>query len=251
MTGQEPIVMTINVSGESVHGSKEIHPSVESALGGRGRSCFPGSEDETSITGSAKKKKNKHKRSSPVPKVISFSMRQPPGSMVKDYSWMLDDGPGGPIPDQSNPKVILVDDDPHEGDKTFTHSQILGNPFLNPGDIMAGPHCHSQTQSSNQYSGESGDGNEFCSLVQTTDCMIPLSMVNQDNNPHSEILSNDDFAVPKGGYPAPYIPEGFPVLFIPKPRAPGMIICGYSHTSPWDHPLNCRGHSYTEGSDKD
>ena len=29
-----------------------------------------------------------------------------------------------------------------------------------------------------------------------------------------------------------------------------MIICGYSHTSPRDHPLNCQGHSYTEGSDK-
>ena len=76
-------------------------------------------------------------------------MRQPPGSMVKNYSWMLDDGPGGPIPDQSNPKVILVDDDPHGGDKTLTHSWILGNPFLNPGDIVAGSHGHNQTQSSN------------------------------------------------------------------------------------------------------
>ena len=75
-------------------------------------------------------------------------------------------------------------------------------------------------------------------------------MVNQDNDPHSEILSNNDFAVPEGGYPAPYVPEGFPGLFLPKPRAPGMIICGYSHTSLQDHPLNCWGHSYTEGHDK-
>ena len=80
--------------------------------------------------------------------------------------------------------------------------------------------------------------------------MIPLSMVNQDNDPHSQILSNDDFAVPKGGYSAPHVLEGFPGLFLPKPRAPGVIICGYSHTSPQDHPFNCRGHSYTEGSNK-
>ena len=134
--------MTINISGASVHGSKDIHPSVEPALGVRERSCSPGSDHETSITGSIikKKKKKKHKRSSPVPKVISFTVHQP--SMVKDYSWMLDDEPSGPIPDQSNPKVILVDDDPHEGNKTSAHSQFLRNPFLNPGDIVAGPHSH-------------------------------------------------------------------------------------------------------------
>ena len=178
-------------------------------------------------------------------------MCQPPGSMVKDYSWMLDNKPSRPIPDQSNPKVILVDDDPCEGDKTSTHSQFLGNPFLNPGDIVAGPHSHNRAQSSGQSWGRSDNSNEgFCNFVQTTDGMISLSMVNQDNDPHSEILSNDDFAVPKGGYPAPYVPEGFPGLFLPKPRTPGMIICGYSHTSLRDHPLNCWGHSYTEGCDK-
>ena len=162
---------------------------------------------------------------------------------------MLDDEPSGPIPNQSNPKVILVDDNPREGDKTSTRSQFLGNPFLNPGNIVAGPHGHNQAQGQSQ--GRSDDGNEgFCNLVQTTDGMIPLSMVNQDNDPHSEILSNNDFTVPKGGYLAPYVPEGFPGLFLPKPRAPGVIICGYSHTSLQDHPLNCRGHSYTEGHDK-
>ena len=67
-----------------------------------------------------KKKKKKHKRSSPVPKVVSFTVRQPLGPMVKDYSWMLDDEPSRPIPDQSNPKVILVDDDLQESDKTST-----------------------------------------------------------------------------------------------------------------------------------
>ena len=164
---------------------------------------------------------------------------------------MLDDEPSGPIPNQSNPKVILVDDGPHEGNKTSTCSQFLENPFLNPGDIMAGPHGHNRAQSSRQFWGRNDDGNErFCNLVQTTDGMILLSMVNQDNDPHSEILSNDDFAVPEGGYPAPYVPEGFPGLFLPKPRAPGMIICGYNHTSLLDHPLNCQGHSYTEGCDK-
>ena len=160
-------------------------------------------------------------------------MRRPPGSMVKDYSWMLDDGPGGPIPDQSNPKVILVDY-PHEGDKTFTRSQILGNPFLNPGDIVAGPHGHNRTQSSNQSQGGSGNGNEFCYLVQTTDGMITLSMVNQDNDPHLEILSNDDFAVPKGGYPAPYVPEGFPGLFLQKTK-------GSRHDHLWIQPYQPKG----------
>ena len=91
-------------------------------------------------------------------------------------------------------------------------------------------------------------------------------MMNQDNDSHSEILSNNDFAVPKGGYPAPYVPEGFPEpkgdypapyvpegfpgLFLPKPRAPGMIICGYSHISLQNHPLNYWGHFYTECHDK-
>ena len=209
MTGHEPIVMTINISGASVHGSKDIHPSVEPALGVRERSCSPWPEHETSITGSMKKKKKKkkHKRSSAVPKVISFTVHQPPGSMVKDYSWMLDDEPSGPIPDQSNPKVILVDGDPCEGNKTFAHSEFLGNPFLNPGDIVAGPHGHNRAQSSSQSWGRSDDGNEgFCNLVQTTDDMILLSMLNQDNDPHSEILSNDDFAVPEGGYSAPNVP---------------------------------------------
>ena len=63
---------------------------------------------------------------------------------------MLDDEPSGPIPDQINPKVILVDDDPCEGDKTSAHSQFLGNPFPNPGDIVASPHGHNQAQSSSE-----------------------------------------------------------------------------------------------------
>ena len=90
---------------------------------------------------------------------------------------MLDDEPSRPIPNQSNPKVILVDDNPHEGNKTS--AQFLGNPFLNPGDIVAGPHGHNRAQSSGQSWGRSDDGNEgFSNLVQTTDGMILLSMVN-------------------------------------------------------------------------
>ena len=216
MTGHEPIMMTINVSGTSVHGSKDIHPFVKPVLGVRQRSCSVWSEHETSITGNVrkKKKKKKHKRSSPVIKVISLTVLQPPGPMVKDYSWILHDEPSGPITDQSNPKVSLVDDNPCEDDKTSAQSQFLGNPFLNPADIMAGPHGHNQAQSSGQSQGRRDNGNEgFCNLVQTTDGMILLSMVNQDNDHHSEILSNNDFAVPKGGYPAPYVPESFLVCF--------------------------------------
>ena len=80
--------------------------------------------------------------------------------------------------------------------------------------------------------------------------MIPISEITEDNDPHSEILSNDSFAKPEGGYPAPYIPENFEGLFLSKPRAPGILTCGYFCTSLRDHPLHCQGHSYTEGSEK-
>ena len=65
-----------------------------------------------------------------------------------------------------------------------------------------------------------------------------------------EILSNDSFAEPEGGYPAPYVPEDFKGLFLSKQGAPGILTCGYFHTSLRDHPLHCWGHSYTEGSEK-
>ena len=71
-----------------------------------------------------------------------------------------------------------------------------------------------------------------------------------DNDPLSEVLSTDNFAITKGGYPAPYVPENFQGLFLPKPGAPDSLTCGYHHTSLRDHPLHCWGHSYTEGSDR-
>ena len=80
--------------------------------------------------------------------------------------------------------------------------------------------------------------------------IIPLSMVNADNDPHPEVLSSDNFAVPKGGYPAPYVPENFQGLFLPLLGAPGLLTCRYHRTSLRDHPLHCHGHSYTEGSDR-
>ena len=100
----------------------------------------------------------------------------------------------------------------------------------------------------------SGDGGaqkeEFCTMVQTLEGIVPLSTVTADNDPHSEVLPGGNFDVPKGGYPAPYVLEDFQGLFIPKPGAPGILTCGYHHTSLRDHPLHCQGHSYTEGSDR-
>ena len=100
----------------------------------------------------------------------------------------------------------------------------------------------------------SGDGDaqkeEFCSMVQTLEGFVPLSAVTVDNNPHSKVLSSGNFDVPTGGYPAPYVPENFQGLFMPKPGAPGILTCGYHRTSLRNHPLHCWGHSYTEGGDR-
>ena len=87
-------------------------------------------------------------------------------------------------------------------------------------------------------------------MTQSLEGMIPISEVTEDNDPHSKILSNNSFAEPEGGYPAPYIPENFKGLFLSKLEAPGILTCGYFHTSLRDHPLHCWGHSYTEGSEK-
>ena len=87
-------------------------------------------------------------------------------------------------------------------------------------------------------------------MVQTLEGIVPLSTVTADNDPHSEVLSSGNFDVPKGGYPAPYVPENYQGLFIPKPGALDILTCGYHHTSLRDHLLHCQGHSYTEGSDR-
>ena len=66
-------------------------------------------------------------------------MHQPPDSMVKDYNWMLTDTAGDAVPDQSNPRVIIIDEMP-EGDEVSHHDRSLGNPFTGPGNMVAGPH---------------------------------------------------------------------------------------------------------------
>ena len=138
-------------------------------------------------------------------------MHQSPDPMVKDYNWMLDNAAGDAVPDQSNSRVIIVNEPP-EGDETSHRDRSLGNPFTSPGDMVAGPYGHGGALPPNspQGSGDSGDkGEDFCTVVQTLEGIIPLSSVTADNNFHSEVLSNDNFAIPEGGYPAPYVPENF------------------------------------------
>ena len=116
VAGHEPIVMTISTSGAKVHSLKDTHPQVDSACGGKQRSSSSESGHETSIRDSTKKKKKKkHKRRksanrSPAPRAISFSMCQLSDSMVRDYNWMLTDAAGDAVPDQSNPRVIIIDE---------------------------------------------------------------------------------------------------------------------------------------------
>ena len=76
--------------------------------------------------------KRKSVNKSPAPMAISFSMCQPPDPIVKDYNWMLDDTVGDVAPDQSNPRIIIIDEPP-EGDEIPHWDQSLGNPFTGPG----------------------------------------------------------------------------------------------------------------------
>ena len=119
--------------------------------------------------------------------------------------------------------------------------------------MVAGTHAHSNTPPPSQP-GDGDDGSSrdggFCNMVQSLEGMIPISEITEDNDPHLEILSNDSFENPVGGYLAPYIPENFKGLFLSKPGAPGILTWGYFRTSLRDHPLHCWGHSYTEGSEK-
>ena len=119
--------------------------------------------------------------------------------------------------------------------------------------MVAGPCGHGGALPPD-HSHESGDvgaqKEEVCTMVQTLEGIVPLSTVTADNDPHSEVPSSSNFDVPKGGYPTPYVPEDFQGLFILKPGAPGILTCGYHHTSLRDDPLHCQGHSYTEGSDR-
>ena len=146
VTGQEPIVMTIHTSGANVDNPKDTHSQVDSAHGSKQRDSSSESGHETSIMDSTKKKKRKKKYKkhksgdrSPAPRAILFSMCEPPGLMVKDYNWMLTDTASDIVPDQSNPKFIIVDE-PLEGDEMSHHDQLLGNPFTGPGDMVASPY---------------------------------------------------------------------------------------------------------------
>ena len=238
VTGHETIIVTISTGGAEVHNPKDTHSQVDSTHGSKKRSSSSESVHETSVVDSTKKKKKKkHKERSAckslAPRFISFFMHQPPSSMVKDYSWMLTDAADRTIPDQSNPKVIIVNE-PQEDDKVSQWDRVLGNPFTGPGEVVAGLHGHSNAPPPSQLGhGDdgSGKGGGFCDLVQSLEGMIPISQITEDNDPHSEILSNDSFAKPEGGYLVPYIPENFEGLFLSKPGAPGILTCGHFHTS--------------------
>ena len=96
---------------------------------------------------------------------------------------------GDAVPDQSNLRVIIVDEPP-EGDETSHWDWSLGNPFTSPGDMVAGPYGHGGALPPSQWwgSGDSGDkGEYFCTMVQTLEGIIPLSSVTADNDPHSEV----------------------------------------------------------------
>ena len=113
--------------------------------------------------------KNKSGDRSPAPRAISFSMHKPPESMVKDYNWMLTDTAGNVVPDQSNPRVIIVDATP-EGDEVSHHDRSLRNPFTGPGDMVAGPYGHGGALPLDHSQGSSDSGaqkEEFCTMVQT------------------------------------------------------------------------------------
>ena len=120
VTGHKPIVMTISTSGAKVQNLNDTHSQVDSAHGSIQRSSSSESGHETSIMDNMKKKKNHKRRKSanrsPASRAISFSMHQLPVSMVKDYNWMLTDTAADAIPDQSNPRIIIIDELP-EGDE--------------------------------------------------------------------------------------------------------------------------------------
>ena len=153
---------------------------------------------------------------------------------------MLADTAGDAVPDQSNPRVIIFDELP-EDDETSHRDQLLGNPFTGPGDMVAGPYGHGGALSPSQSWGSGDKGEDFCTMVQTLEGIIPLPSVTPDNDPHSEVSSTNNYAILKGGYPAPYVPENFQGLFLPKPGAPGILTCGYQCTILRDHPLHCQG----------
>ena len=188
VTGHDPIILTISTGGAKVHNPKDTHSQVDSAHGNKKGSSSSESGCETSVVDSTKKKKKKKKKHktksagrSSAPRFISFSMHQPPSSMVKDYSWMLTDAADGTIPDQSNPKVIV--DEPQEDDKVSQWDRVLGNPFTGPGDVVASLHDHSNPPPPSQPGdGDDGSGKDggFCNMVQSLEGMILISEITED-----------------------------------------------------------------------
>ena len=172
--------------------------------------------------------------------------------MVQDYSWMQEETAGsveGTSPNKSNPKVIVIDEQ-SDGDEVSHHDWSLGNAFTGPVHMVAGPYGHGGALPPSHPHDSNDKNKDFYTMIQSLEGIIPLSMVNADNDPHSEVLSSDNFALPEGGYPAPYVSENLQGLFLHLPGAPGLLTCRYHHTSLRDHPLHCHGHSYTEGSER-
>ena len=96
---------------------------------------------------------------------------------------------------------------------------------------VAGPHGHSNAPLPSQpRDGDDGNGKDdgFCNMAQSLEGMIPMSDITEDNDPYSEILSNDSFAKSEGGYLAPTFQR---TLKVSKLGAPGILICRYFHTS--------------------
>ena len=69
---------------------------------------------------------------------------------------MLTDAAGDAAPDQSNPRVIIIDE-MLEDDEISHCDQSLGNPFMGPGDMVADPYGHGGTLPPGHSHG-SGDG---------------------------------------------------------------------------------------------
>ena len=174
--------MTISTSGATVHSLKDTLLQVDSAHGGKQRSSSLESGHETSF-GDSTKKKHKRRKSVDLSHSPSISM--------------LTDAAGDAAPDQSNPRVIIVDE-MLEGDEISHHDRMLGNPFTSPGNMVAGLNGHGGALPLDHSHG-SGDGGtqkeEFCTMVQTLEGILPLSTVTADNNPHS----GGNFDIPKGG----------------------------------------------------
>ena len=148
MTGHDLIVMTISGSSAKIHNPRVLTHRWTQHMEARGRSSSSESGHETSVADSTekKKKKKKHKTTSagrsPVPRFIFFHASTPElHGIVKDYSWMLMETADGTMPDQSNPKVIIINE-PQEDNRVSQWNRVLGNPFTGPGDVMASLHDH-------------------------------------------------------------------------------------------------------------